>query len=105
MDNLKQLREERAMSQRDLARLSGVAQDTISRLERGGQKIRPSTRRKLSDALGVDSFQDTTSNLVEAADEVVNFFLDTGDVWDPRGQKLLKELMFALESVRRSSCK
>ena len=51
---LKTLREEQALSQRDLAKLSGVAQDSIGQIERGERKARPSTIRKLAEALGVE---------------------------------------------------
>lgn len=40
------------MSQEDLAELSGVGRNTISRLENGHQPARPSTAKKLADALG-----------------------------------------------------
>jgi ATP/maltotriose-dependent transcriptional regulator MalT len=55
LSRLKRIREERALSQRDLAARSGVAQDTISELERGERQARPSTVRKLAEALGVDA--------------------------------------------------
>jgi HTH-type transcriptional regulator, competence development regulator len=51
---LKPLREDQGWSQRDLAARSGVAQNTISQLERGERQAMPSTVRKLADALGVD---------------------------------------------------
>ena len=51
---LRQLRRERAVSQRDLSRTTGVAFDTISRLETGKQRAQPRTIRKLADALGVE---------------------------------------------------
>jgi transcriptional regulator with XRE-family HTH domain len=51
---LKPVREDQGWSQRDLAAKSGVAQNTISQLERGERKAMPSTVRKLADALGVD---------------------------------------------------
>src|SRR5215217_4602051 len=51
---LKLVREGQGWSQRDLAARSGVAQNTISQLERGERKAMPSTVRKLADALGVD---------------------------------------------------
>src|SRR5215212_11724901 len=51
---LKPIREDQGWSQRDLAARSGVAQNTISQLERGERKAMPSTVRKLADALGVD---------------------------------------------------
>src|SRR5829696_1821410 len=51
---LKLVRESQGWSQRTLAANSGVAQRTISQLERGERKAMPSTVRKLADALGVD---------------------------------------------------
>jgi transcriptional regulator with XRE-family HTH domain len=48
---LRRLREEAALSQRDLARLAGVARTTIFDLERGASAARPSTIRKLARAL------------------------------------------------------
>jgi DNA-binding CsgD family transcriptional regulator/DNA-binding Xre family transcriptional regulator len=51
---LKQLRERQAVSQRALAARSGVAQNTISQLERGERKAMPSTVRKLAEALDVE---------------------------------------------------
>ena len=51
---LRRLRKELALSQQDLERTSGVAQHTISDLESGKRGARPSTIRKLADALGVE---------------------------------------------------
>jgi transcriptional regulator with XRE-family HTH domain len=51
---LRRLRRERALSQRDLTRMTGIAFDTISRLETGKQRAQPRTIRKLADALGVE---------------------------------------------------
>ena len=51
---LRRLRRERALSQRDLSRLTGVAFDTISRLETGKQKAQHRTIRKLAEALEVE---------------------------------------------------
>ena len=51
---LRQLRRERAWSQRDLARQSGVSQDTITRLETGQREAQPRTMRRLAEALGVE---------------------------------------------------
>jgi transcriptional regulator with XRE-family HTH domain len=51
---LRRFRRERALSQRDLWRMTGVAFDTISRLETGKQQAQPRTIRKLADALGVE---------------------------------------------------
>lgn len=51
---LRQARERKALSQRDLSKISGVAQATIAQLERGERSARPTTLRKLSQALGVE---------------------------------------------------
>lgn len=51
---LKELRIKAVMSQRDLATASGVAYDTICRLERGRQKPNFVTIRKLAKALNVN---------------------------------------------------
>jgi len=50
---LRRLRQEQALSLRDLARRSGVAYDTINRLELGKQDAQPRTIRRLAEALGV----------------------------------------------------
>lgn len=51
---LRKLRKERAWSQRDLARESGVAQDTITRLETGQREAQPRTVRRLAQSLEVE---------------------------------------------------
>ena len=51
---LRRLRRERALSQRDLSRMTGIAFDTISRLETGKQQAQPRTVRKLAEALDVE---------------------------------------------------
>ncbi len=51
---LRQLRVERALSQQDLERKTGITQPTISNLEQGNRSARLSTIRKLSEALNVD---------------------------------------------------
>jgi transcriptional regulator with XRE-family HTH domain len=52
-DRLREAREVRALSQHGLAELSGVHFNTISGIESGKRKARPSTVRKLASALGV----------------------------------------------------
>ncbi len=54
---LRRLRRERALSQEDLERITGVAQATISDLEKERRQARPSTLRKLSEALEVEPKQ------------------------------------------------
>jgi transcriptional regulator with XRE-family HTH domain len=51
---LRQLRMERAISQEDLGRMTGIAQATISNLEQGNRPARLSTVRKLAEALGIE---------------------------------------------------
>lgn len=51
---LRQLRVESALSLRALAQRSGVAFDTINKLELGHRPARLVTIRKLADALGVE---------------------------------------------------
>jgi transcriptional regulator with XRE-family HTH domain len=51
---LRQIRRVHALSLRDLARITGVAHDTISELETGKRQAQPRTIRKLADALGVE---------------------------------------------------
>ena len=51
---LRELRRRRALTLRDLGTLAGVTYDGIHALEVGKHQPRPSTVRKLADALGVD---------------------------------------------------
>ena len=51
---LKRLRERRVLSQREVARLYGLTQATVWRLENGRGEARPATVRKLASLLGVE---------------------------------------------------
>ena len=51
---LRELRVEQALSLRALGERSGVAYDTINKLELGRRPAHASTIRKLADALGVE---------------------------------------------------
>jgi transcriptional regulator with XRE-family HTH domain len=51
---LRDLRRRAVMSQEDLATKSGVARDTISKLETGQRRAYPSTIRKLAAGLDVE---------------------------------------------------
>ncbi len=51
---LRRLRRERALSQQDVERITGVSQATLSDLEGGKRGARASTLRKLAEALGVE---------------------------------------------------
>jgi transcriptional regulator with XRE-family HTH domain len=53
MERLAKLRENRALTLRQLAKISGVDANTINQIELGHRKPRPSTTRKLASALGV----------------------------------------------------
>jgi transcriptional regulator with XRE-family HTH domain len=53
MERLAELRENRALTLRGLAKISGVDANTINQIELGHRKPRPSTTRKLASALGV----------------------------------------------------
>jgi transcriptional regulator with XRE-family HTH domain len=53
-ERLRKLRRERALSQRDFARASGVGLDTVNKVETGVRDALPVTLRKLADALGVE---------------------------------------------------
>lgn len=54
LPNLLPARLRSGLSQRDLATRSGVSAVSISKLERGATKARPTTARKLAEALGVN---------------------------------------------------
>jgi transcriptional regulator with XRE-family HTH domain len=53
-ERLRQLRVEKALSLRALGEITGVAFDTISKLENGHRPARLATIRKLAEALGVE---------------------------------------------------
>jgi transcriptional regulator with XRE-family HTH domain len=54
LEALKRIRTMRGMNQVDLARASGVAQNTISEIETGRREARPATLAKLAKALKVE---------------------------------------------------
>ena len=51
---MKSLREEKVLSQRELASMAGLTQMTVWRIENGYRDARPGTIRKLAVALGVE---------------------------------------------------
>ncbi len=53
MDRLINLREEKVLSQRELARMAGLTHTTVWRLEHG-HEARPGTIRKVASVLGVE---------------------------------------------------
>jgi transcriptional regulator with XRE-family HTH domain len=54
VQELKRLREDRVLSQRELARMANLAYGTVWRLENGFPEARPQTIRKIAEALGVE---------------------------------------------------
>jgi transcriptional regulator with XRE-family HTH domain len=54
VQKLKALREEKVLSQRELASMANLAQGTVWRIERGFSEVHPQTIRKLAGALGVE---------------------------------------------------
>jgi transcriptional regulator with XRE-family HTH domain len=54
VEKLKGLREDAVLSQRELARMAGLAYGTVWRIENGFPEARTGTIRKLANALGVE---------------------------------------------------
>jgi transcriptional regulator with XRE-family HTH domain len=54
---MREWRTRRALSLRELARASGLAYRGVVLLENGRRRPRPSTRRKIAEALGVEPWQ------------------------------------------------
>ena len=54
VEKLKELRETRALSLRELANEAGVGHNTIYRIEHGQGNVLPRTVRRLAKALGVE---------------------------------------------------
>jgi transcriptional regulator with XRE-family HTH domain len=54
VSKVKALRQERVLSQRELAHMAGLTQMTVWRLENGYRDARPGTIRKLAQVLGVE---------------------------------------------------
>ena len=54
MQKLKRLREDKVLSQRELAREARLAQGTVWRIENGFSEVHPSTIRKLAIVLDVE---------------------------------------------------
>ncbi len=53
-DKIRQLRDARALTQEELAVKAGITVAALSRIERNSAEPRPTTRRKLAEALEVD---------------------------------------------------
>jgi transcriptional regulator with XRE-family HTH domain len=53
-DKIRRLRDRRAITQEELAREAKITVAALSRIERNNAEPRPSTRKRLAEALGVD---------------------------------------------------
>ena len=56
-DTLRKLRDEKFLSQRELARAAGISPTTVFKLEANQAEPHPRTIRKLAEALGVEPFK------------------------------------------------
>jgi transcriptional regulator with XRE-family HTH domain len=107
VDTLKDLRRRRGWSQKDLADESGVGQDTISGIESGRHEPRPSTLRKLANALGVevaDFFREPALPKAKASREAGRTLADflnerCGHAYLALGREEIQTLFDRLEGV------
>jgi transcriptional regulator with XRE-family HTH domain len=53
VQKLRRMREERVLSQRELARMANLAQGTVWRIENGFSEVHPQVIRNLAGVLGV----------------------------------------------------
>jgi transcriptional regulator with XRE-family HTH domain len=103
VDAVKVIRRRKGWSQKDLAEESGVGQDTISGIESGRHEPRPSTLRKLADALDVevaDFFREPAVPLDEAPREAGRLSaIDVASDAARRQIALENQVMFSGQSV------
>ncbi len=64
LNRLRELREEAVLTVRELSKLSGVSEDTITKIENGHRKARPSTIRKLAKVLNIDPRVLTSTDVI-----------------------------------------
>jgi transcriptional regulator with XRE-family HTH domain len=111
LPTLRLLRESRGLSQRALAKISGVAHETISQIEQGDRRARSSTAQKLARALDVSPFVLATSIeelasmteeevLAQLEDELPDY--EARKVFD-RLRSFLIEFGFAIEAAWEDS--
>ena len=62
---IRELRQRKLLSQRELAQKAGVSETTIVKLEMGATKPQPRTLRKIAEALGI-SAEDMADLMAEA---------------------------------------
>jgi transcriptional regulator with XRE-family HTH domain len=95
VDAVKEIRRRKGWSQKDLAEESGVGQDTISGIESGRHEPRPSTLRKLADALDVevaDFFRELAVLLAEVPTEAEPAVVAVGATPEEANEKLEQQL-------------
>jgi transcriptional regulator with XRE-family HTH domain len=94
LSRLRDLREKRGMSQQDLSERSGVSRDGISHYENGTREARPSTARKLAEALEVEvqDLMDTAQKV-----EVTVGSLDQNGVFEGEILRFTGQLVDAYE--------
>ena len=66
---IRELRQRKLLSQRELAEKAGVSETTIVKLEMGATKPQPRTLRKIAEALGIETEQ--MADLMAEAGKVV----------------------------------
>jgi transcriptional regulator with XRE-family HTH domain len=88
LEAVRRLRTMRGMNQVDLAKASGVAQNTISEIELGKREARPATLKKLADALGVEIVDlfDVARPLVQAPPDTQDYGALLEEMGIPREQ-------------------
>jgi transcriptional regulator with XRE-family HTH domain len=101
--SLRQLRERAALSQQDLAERSNVSRATIADLESGKRSARPSTRRKLAEALGVrpDELSDNRLELTQKTEDALRAERDRLLEDRNRERQRAEDLEHQLEEARR----
>ena len=99
MEAVRRIRTMRGMNQVDLAKASGVAQNTISEIELGKREARPGTLKKLADALDVE-IADLFPKTITGSASLVG----TGTL-SARGIRIVEEALDDLEHGRVTEAK
>ena len=103
MERVKEIRRRKGWSQKELAEESGVGQDTISGIESGRHEPRPSTLRKLADALDVevaDFFREPAVPLADASREAGP--LNKDEILDVVHDAILRQETETQQAVNRA---
>jgi transcriptional regulator with XRE-family HTH domain len=103
VERVKEIRRRKGWSQKELAEESGVGQDTISGIESGRHEPRPSTLRKLADALDVevaDFFREPAVPLADASREAGP--LNKDEILDVVHDAILRQETETQQAVNRA---